>query len=501
MKITFLYWGYENPGIEALSAYLKQKGHQTNLAFDPALFNTFHLSNRPLKKIFDIRKKLVERTIEANPDLICISSLSEDYEWASSMAQAIKLKKNIPIIMGGKHPTSVPEKVLNNDFIDFVCIGEGEEALSELTSSLEKGENRENILNIWLKKQNQIIKNPLRPLIKDLDSLPFADKDLFYNEYSGFKKIYTISTSRGCPYTCTYCHNNLLRRLYKDNGPYLRRRSVDKVIAELKQAKEKYQIKRIYFLDEIFVYDIAWLRDFSKKYKKEINLPFGCEVYSSFVNQEVVSLLEESGCLAVDMGIQTTDENIRSKILKRPGSNEEIKRAISLFGKTKIFIYVGVILGLPEQNDEEALNIARFLNKHKPDLLLSSWLRYYPRTEIVDIARKKNIISDKDIRKIEEEGDFSPFVRCGHTFNKNLAKIAHLILISPFISASLLNFLIEKKIYRLFPAKLLFWHLNLNSLLMTWYKNIVEKRKKLLYFTVSGQLKFIATYMVRRFKI
>ena len=499
MKITFLYWGYENPGLEYLSAVLKKAGHQTELVFDPALFNTFHVMNSRLFNLFDHRQELVQRVIDSKPDLVGISVLSEDYAWGCEMAKAIKERKDIPVVFGGKHPTSLPEKVIKEDFVDYVCVGEGEEAMTELADAVEGGASARTIENIWSKSNGTVFSNLPRKLHSDLDCLPFADKDLFYDEYRGFSRIYTISSSRGCPHTCSYCHNSLLREIYRGKGPYLRRRSVDNVIEELKLAKEKYNIKKIYFLDEIFVYDINWLREFTEKYKKSINLPFGCEVYSSFVNQEVVDLLQSAGCQAVDMGIQTISEDLRKRVLNRRGLNQEIKSAFNLFRKTKIFIYVGVILGLPEQGEKEALDIAWFFNRYRPDLILTSWLRYYPRTPIVQTAREKNILSQSDIERIERGEEFLPFVRQGHTFDKRLGKIANLILISPFIPRFLMDFIINRKTYRWFPSAV-FLHLNLNSLIMTWYKRIFQRREKLLYFSVLGQLAFYACYIIRRFK-
>jgi radical SAM superfamily enzyme YgiQ (UPF0313 family) len=499
MHIVFLYWGYENPGIEYLSAVLKKAGHRTSLAFDPALFNTFHLMNDRLRKVFDHREELVDRILDSHPDLIGISSLSEDYGWGCMMAERIKKKKDVPIIFGGKHPTSVPDIVIKEDFIDYVCVGEGEEAMVELADALKEGKDTTSIPNIWAKRNGEIFSNEPRKLIQDLDSLPFADKDIFYDEHKGFSRIYTISSSRGCPHACTYCHNSLLRRIYEGKGPYLRRRSVDNVIEELKLAQKKYNIKKVYFLDEIFVYDIKWLREFVEKYKKSLGLPFGCEVYSTFVNEEVVALLLSAGCLAVDMGIQTISEDLRKRNLRRAGTNEQIKTALKLFKKTKIFMYVGVIIGLPEQTQDEVLEMARFFNRHRPDMILTSWLRYYPRTEIIEIAKKCGDLAEEDVARIEKGKEFTPFVRKGHTFDKDLGKIANLILISPIIPGFLMDFIINRKLYHFFPSST-FLHLNLNSLAMTWVKRIFEGKEKLLYFCVLGQLKFYVCYVSRRIK-
>lgn len=501
MKIAFLYWGYENPGIEALSASLKAAGHETVLIFDPALFNTFHMMSNALARYFDATEKIKTKIIQEKPDLIAIPALSEDYAWALKQAEIIKEITSVPVLLGGKHPTSVPDKVIREKNVDYIITGEADEAIVDLCNALEKGEDATNIKNICGKDKNgQIFQNELRNLNQNLDELPFPDKDIFYDEYSGFANIYTISTSRGCPHTCSYCHNNMQRSIYKGKGPYLRRRSVDNVIEELTLAKSKYSIKRIYFLDEIFIYDLKWLAEFAVKYKEKINIPFGCETYSTFVNEEAINLLIQAGCKAVDMGIQTISEDIRKDILQRPGSNESIANAIALFRKTKIFLYTCIILGIPGTDTKEVIDTALFLNKHKPDMVLTNWLRFYPKTDIVDIAYKHDMLRSTDIRNIENYGGgFSPFVRKGHTFSKDLGKAAHLVIMAPFVPSFILKFFIKTKIYKLFPSTT-FLHLNINSLLGTWYKKLIERRHKILYFTVSGQLKYMWFYIKKHFK-
>src|SRR4030042_4021033 len=116
--------------------------------------------------------------------------------------------------------------------------------------SLEQKDDDYRIKNVCLKRDGQIIKNEPRDLIQDLDSLPFPDKDLYAKEYTDFKGEYTIITSRGCPFSCTYCCNNFLRKLYQGKGTYKRYRSPENVIAELKFAKEKYKMKGVLFFDE-----------------------------------------------------------------------------------------------------------------------------------------------------------------------------------------------------------------------------------------------------------
>ena len=161
----------------------------------------------------------------------------------------------MPIVFGGIHATSVPDRVLARDFADFVCRGEGEYPLLELVEALAAGAEDFPIPNIWYKKDGRIVANEARPLIADLDSLPLPDKELFYREAPYARKEYNLQTLRGCLNGCAYCHNGLERRLWQGKGEYLRRRSVDNVMAELIAAKKRYDFVTLKIWDEVFPYD------------------------------------------------------------------------------------------------------------------------------------------------------------------------------------------------------------------------------------------------------
>ena len=180
MKVLFYYNGGEHIGIEYLSAYLKEKGHEVDLVFDPGLGNNFYVNLPILDNIIN-DKLIIRKAQKFNPDIIAISCITNLYPAVKRIASKFKTKLNCPIIIGGIHPTSLPDKVIKEDWVDFLCIGEGEEAFAELLEKMKKGEDVSNIKNLWVKDANgKITKNPLRPLITDLDSLPFPDKSLFH---------------------------------------------------------------------------------------------------------------------------------------------------------------------------------------------------------------------------------------------------------------------------------------------------------------------------------
>ena len=228
MKILFYYRGSTSLGIQYLSSMLKKGGHEVQLLFDPGVDDNLFIRWRALQKL-NRYDKLLAKACKFPPDLVAFSVPSNLYPFVENMAALLKRELKVPAIAGGPHPTALPEYVLSNENIDMVCIGEGDYAMLELADKLENGRNVYSVPNIWFKKNGRIIKNTLRPLIENLDSLPYPDKELFY-DYGAFEELIPVLAGRGCPFQCTFCFNHAYQRLYRGKGRYVRMRSVDNLI-------------------------------------------------------------------------------------------------------------------------------------------------------------------------------------------------------------------------------------------------------------------------------
>lgn len=451
MKVTFVYSSYENLGIEYLASLLEKEGHKTELVFDPRLFDDGEFNIKFLKKVFSFKADVIKEILSSNPDLIAFSPVTNDYKWACEIAKEVKKRKNIPIIFGGIHSTSVPEKVINEPFVDMVCVGEGEYTLLELVNSFEQG-IRHNIKNIWFKVDDKIIKNDVRPLLQDLDRLPFLKKEGFYKKHPASKIGYGTITSRGCPYNCTYCSNSVLKKIYYNKGKYLRRRSVGNVITELQLAKKKYNPKFVRFHDENFTSDSKWLKDFITEYKKNINLPFFCSIHPNKVNKETIYLLKDGGCYGVELGVQTYYEQTRKNILNRTTSNKRISNIIHTLSKNKIWVICDNIIGLPGQSIQELVDMALFYSNYCPDIIELFWLSYYPKTEIIKIAKKRGLLADKDIERIEDPIKSKTVILGGSTYNKELSRLQFLLVTLPLFPKFVKQMIVKWRMYHLFPA-------------------------------------------------
>ncbi|MCK4325303.1 B12-binding domain-containing radical SAM protein [bacterium] len=455
MRITFIHSEDESLGIEYLSSLLKKCGHETSLIFDPWIGNWASGKDSIWRRLSNIKDELIREVFLSEPDLVGFSLHTGSYQWALGMARALKSRSEVPIIFGGIHPTSVPEEVLKNDCVDMVCLGEGEGAILDLANGLDEGGNT-SIENIWFKEDNQVIKNEIRPPVEDLDSLPFPDKELFARKLPGSLRhtTYLIMTSRGCPFACTFCSNNILRKLYH-GYKYARKRSIENVVEELSWAKKKYTFRRVSLMDDVFVTESAWLSNFVDRYAREINAPFSCFLHPQFVSKDTIKLLKEGGCFWLKIGIQSASERTRKELLKRPETNEQIIKVAHWCHKARLNFSVDHIFNIPFEGAKEQESALSLYNQLRPVGINSFGLIYFPGTEIIKSAQEAQLLSEKDIEAINQgrlfvSSNISGFLGKDslHSDRRNY-NFTFLFSLLPLLPQRLMNYIIRRKWYKI----------------------------------------------------
>jgi radical SAM superfamily enzyme YgiQ (UPF0313 family) len=341
-------------------------------------------------------KKLVDNL---NPKVVLMSVNSMSFWIAVELSKLLKGRK---IVWGGVQPLIEPERCL--EYADIIVRGEGDEAIIELLTALQKNKSYNNIKNIWTKKGDKIIKNDFRLLIDNLDILPIPDysnKNKFYllgtkiyrdNPLPHSKYEYNITFSRGCPFSCKYCLNHFLNKIF--NNKYLRRKSVASAISELIQAKKLFpKLKSINFWDDVFMLDNKWLREFAKEYKQKINLPFFAYGNATFVNEENMKLLKHAGISFFDLGLQSGSWEIRNKIFGRIDTDEQILKADKIIHKLKIPVGYDIIFSEFETEESMEKGIEFLLKLQKPFKVQRNKLAYYPNFDITNLALKEKKIT------------------------------------------------------------------------------------------------------------
>ena len=358
-------------GIMYLSSLLKAEGHDVELFFAS--------ENNWINQLKDYHPKIVAYSV--------ISGSHNDY---FGINNEVKNAMETFSIFGGPHTTFFPETI-NRENIDAVCIGEGERAMVELAANLERGSDISSIMNLWVKADGFVNENPVRPLLQNLDNLPFPDRELLYgkDKYLRESKIKRFISNRGCPFNCTYCFNRAYKEIYKGNK-IIRWRSVENLISEISEVKRKYPLELVRFIDDIFILPpVAWLEEFARLYKKEINLPFVCNLQVKIVTEDKIRLLKEAGCTAVYMAIEAGNDWMRNELLERKMRKEEIIESFDLVHKYGITVGAENILGLPGGSFETDMETVRLNIECKVDNAISTVFQPYPKTKLGDYAVEK----------------------------------------------------------------------------------------------------------------
>ncbi len=401
---------FEHQGIQALSAFVKRNGYRAEALF--------YEKGRPAA--------LVPAILAREPLLVGFSVTSMNYQWALDLAREIKKASRIPVVFGGPHPTYFPE-FIETDGVDIICVGDGEEALLELARRLEAGQDITGIRNLCVKAGGKITRNEMRPLIDELDSLPYLDREIFYENsplLAGFSSKRFL-VARGCPYSCTYCHNHELRASYAGKGRFVRFRSPADIVAEIKLVREKYGMKTVSFCADTFTL-YPQLAEFLELYRKEINLPFFCQGRFNELTEEKAAQLAAAGCFYMALGVECGSERLRNVVLKRNMTDEEITRGAALLHKHKIKFIAYVMFGLPGETLDEAVSTVELLGRIGADNIAPTIYQPIVKTELWKYMLAHDLFENGSAESFSHYSYDTP-VKLGHKREMvNLHKIAFL---------------------------------------------------------------------------
>jgi len=363
----------------SLSACARAKGHLTRL------------------HVVSLARDWLERLEADRPDIVGFTATTGRHLWALNCMTRIKQKlPEVLTVLGGPHATYFP-RVAEDPSLDVACVGEGEGAFLDLAEAVENGADSDEIPNLARLRNGEVLVNPVRPLIQDLDSLPFVDRELYhcFPVALAFQRHACIMMAgRGCPYDCAFCYNSACKKLYRGKGTYVRRRSPEHVVTEMQLLKDRYGIQRFLFDDDTFSADEAWLESFSDLARERVDAPFVCNVRADTLSDGTIAALSRAGCTGVKMGVETGDEDLRGKVLNKRISNEAILSVAGKLEAAGIELQTFSILGVPGSSLAQDLDTVRFNQKLCPRHAWCSLLNPYPGTKIRETAVEEGLLPE-----------------------------------------------------------------------------------------------------------
>ena len=467
-------------GISYIAAMLKKHGYECRLAV---------LDRRYKKKNITLLSKKID---SFKPQIVAFTAVFSEFDFICSIASQVKRAyPGLFLYAGGIHITLNPDvKYLN--LFDALCIGEGEYPTLEMVEHLSKGKNIDNIQNLWVKTPSGIIQNPTRPFISDLDAIPFAERDMWQEWILEPDTKPTLLIGRGCPFNCTYCCNHRIRKV--SQGKYVRFRSPDNIIAEIRELYHTYpEMNEIYLEVETLGVDLEWLEKFADKLSQfnneinnKINFSTNLRIFPSLDLEKIFNYFKKANIVSVTIGLESGNYRVRKEILNRDYSNEHILLAANLAKKYGIKISLYNMIGLPTETALEFADTLTLNQKIQPDFHATSIFFPYPGTKLYETCNQINLlprkIDTKDERQVARL-DFPEFSkkqiqRSFDSFHYNVYKVREdksIPKLLIYFSMKYLghNFYANLKIFVI----RLFYTMNIKKLISRTFFSIFQKSK------------------------
>lgn len=368
-------------GISYIASYLLHHGIDVELVDAYAL----KMEMKDLRVLFESK----------TPDVIGLSITIFQVNEGLEVARLVKriLPKTI-VVVGGPHPSILPEQVLSSGMVDFVIIGEGEQTMLELMRALQS-ENEVNKIDgiVYKDAKGRIVRTPPRKFIENLDLLPFPAWEMLpIDKYKiptmRCRPYVTIVASRGCPFNCIFCEVGEIL------GKRQRIRSPKNVLDEIEYLKREFGVKEVFIRDSLFTGNPSWAMEITEGIlSRNLNITWQCESRVDLVRKEVLQNMKKSGCYAIWFGVESGNEGILRRARKGI-TLSKIRKAFKITRNVGLNIHAFFMLGLPGETKETIQQTIDFAIELDPDIASFNIATPLPGTEFYDIAKEEFLLTD-----------------------------------------------------------------------------------------------------------
>jgi radical SAM superfamily enzyme YgiQ (UPF0313 family) len=376
--------GWVSHGLASISAAARAQGYDCDL-----------IDLRALRDWDHFREEFARRM----PDVVALTMMSVDYNPVKqALAIVREIKPDAITIVGGPHVTLALQDSLNMPNVDYLVTNEGEVSFPKLLQAIDEG------------------RRPAQKVIRgetpDLDAIPFADRDLFLNEWRkwGYTlnspevpfvdelpgPFVTIIAGRGCVYNCSFCKPG------EDHifGKRVRRRSVDNVLEELRLLRDTYHFASFMFHDDCLTEDRQWVAEFCRRYKAEgFTQPFFCQSRADIISlhEDMVAVMADAGLKGYFIGFESGNKRVLNFLRKgtTPERNREAARVCRKYG---LAIWANYMLGIPTETKEEVMDTVNMMREIDPDYYSPAFFTPHPGTDLYDycVEHDLSLITDYD---------------------------------------------------------------------------------------------------------
>lgn len=379
--------------------------------------------------------ELKDRIIKINPAIVGVTATTPMIENAFRVLTLVKeYSSSILTVLGGPHISAEAFLTMEEcPDLDVGVLGEGEDTFTELVREyLTLDKQLDRIEGIVYRKNGQIIINPSRPYIKDINNLPIPayhllPMHLYSTSPFNYRKVPAISmiSSRGCPFQCIFCTKGLF-------GNQVRRLSPEKVYQQLKYLVDNYKIREIHFYDDTFILDEDWVKKVCS-YLERLDITWWCNARVNNITPEILAYLKKAGCYRIYYGVESGNEK-SLKLLKKETTLQDIKYAFKITRQAHIETGAFMMLGIPQETAEDMPRTINFVKEIKADHAVFTMLTPYPGTEIYREHKKYGVMRTTSWREfvmISDNPIFIPHSTSAEQLNKYLRLAYKSMLLNP----------------------------------------------------------------------
>lgn len=325
-----------------------------------------------------IWNKIVSEIVSRDPDIIGFTTHTAAMTSVIYISRLLKKKMGVPIILGGTHPTVMPELSLHESKADVAVIGEGEKTIIELVPALLEQSPLHTIKGIAYVKDSIFSLNEQRERIQDLDQIPFPARHLMDRSSYRAEAFGYVTSSRGCPFNCLFCTSRLIW------GRQVVFRSVTNVLDEVEKVQATYGTKQFRFADDTFTLDRNRVLDFCKEIKeRELDISFRSTSRTDTVDAEVLSALKTAGCNRISFGVESGSQRILDLIGKK-STLKKARNAVKAAQKAGLFTIATFIVGNPTETLEELRATVKLIDEIHPSRSIINLMTVYPGTALYE---------------------------------------------------------------------------------------------------------------------
>ena len=406
---------YPPLGLAYLAAVAEQEGHEVRV------------HDFGLRPEVPLEAEIAE-VLDFRPDLVGFTSMTTSHHSVEQAARPLKAELGVPLVVGGPHATTLPERTLGDPRFDFLVYGEGEETWRELLRALSAGDERyERIQGLWWKQDGHIVRNAERPLIPDLDVLPFPARHLLeidcYPLYApNGERMLTMLSSRGCPYNCSFCFKGIVGRTYRQRSPA-------NIVAELRQIVEQYGVRHIYFIDDLFTINRRRLDALMDAFLAEgLDIRWQCLARVDRVEPAILEKMYRAGCREIHFGVESGNLEILAATAKHIRL-DQVEQAVAWTEAAGIAAKGYFMLGLPGDTEETMQQTIEFAASLPLTEAMFSIATPFPGTRLWDelVRKRPGMEYDADFTRAyyytSYKAEIVPFLNVSEVSDERLSQL------------------------------------------------------------------------------